>query len=37
LRSPMSNERLNSLALLSIKNAVAQKADTSESIKLLQT
>jgi hypothetical protein len=33
LRSSMSNERLNSLALLSIENAVAQKMDTSESIK----
>jgi hypothetical protein len=29
----MSNERLNSLALLSTENATAQKEDTSESIK----
>jgi hypothetical protein len=33
LRSSMSNERLNSLALLSTENATAQKAVMSESIK----
>jgi hypothetical protein len=33
LRSSISNERLNSLVLLSIKNATAQKVDILESIK----
>jgi hypothetical protein len=33
LRSSMLNERLNSLALLFIENATAQKVDMSESIK----
>jgi hypothetical protein len=33
LLSFMSNERLNSMALLSIGNATAQKVDMSESIK----
>lgn len=33
LRSTMSNERLNSLALLSIENEVVQRIDLSENIK----
>jgi hypothetical protein len=33
LRSSMSNERLNSLALLSIENAIAQEIDMAETIK----